>query len=160
MLRDAYCSTIVFIMLIDGRLKLCSSLLPYKITIIGSLMSCPCLLREAVQVCMQGIQFILPSHHSECFVCPLQGKINGSADTMAAFHTQKRLGGMFITTLPFKNILRSNHISSTILPYGIHVINNLQGVSLTVLYGRIVCYCAYVTVTNYCVLTLAHSPIS
>ena len=34
---------------------------------------------------------------------------------MAAFHTQKRLGGVFIT---FKNILWSNHISSTTLPYG------------------------------------------
>ena len=49
---------------------------------------------------------------------------NGSADIMAAFHTQKRLGGVFITILPFKNILWSNHISSTTLPYGIHVINN------------------------------------
>ena len=37
---------------------------------------------------------------------------------MAAFHTQKRLGGVFITTLPFKNILWSNHISSATLPYG------------------------------------------
>ena len=55
-------------------------------------------------------------------------KINSSADIMAAFHTQKRLGGVFITILPFKNILWSNHISSTTLPYGIHVINNLQSV--------------------------------
>ena len=89
---------------------------------------------------MQGIQFILPSYPVSALFVHYRGKINGSADTMAAFHTQKRLGGMFITTLLFKNILRSNHISSTTLPYGIHIINNLQGVSLTVLYGRIVCY--------------------
>ena len=44
------------------------------------------------------------------------------------FTRKKRLGGVFITTLPFKNILWSNHISSTTLPYGIHVINNLQSV--------------------------------
>ena len=126
MFRDAYCSTIVFIMLIDGRLKLCSTLLPYKIAIIGSLVSFPCSLQEAVQACMQGIQFILflAITVSALFV-HCRGK-NGSADTMAAFHTEKRLGGVFITTLPFKNILWSNHISSTTLPYGIHVINNLR----------------------------------
>ena len=61
-------------------------------------------------------------------VWPYMWKINGSADIMAAFHTQKRLGGVFITTLPFKNILWSNHISSTTLLYGIHVIKNLQSV--------------------------------
>ena len=126
MFRDAYCSTIVFIMLIDGRLKLCSTLLPYKIAIIGSLVSFPCSLREAVQVRMQGIQFILflAITVSALFV-HYRGK-NGSTDIMAAFHTEKRLGGVFITTLPFKNILWSNHISSTTLPHGIHVINNLR----------------------------------
>ena len=35
---------------------------------------------------------------------------------MAAFHMQKRLGGVFITTLPFKNILWSNHISRSLFP--------------------------------------------
>ena len=126
MLRDAYSSTIVFITLIDGRLKLCSTLLPYKIAIIGSLVSCPCSLREAVQARMQGIQFILfLATTVSALVVHYRGK-NGSADIMAAFHTQKRLGGVLITTLPFKNILWSNHISSTTLPYGIHVINNLR----------------------------------
>ena len=80
-----------------------------------------------MQVHMQGIQFILflAITVSALFV-HYRGK-NGSADVMAAFHTQKRFGGVFITTLPFKNILWSNHISSTTLPYVIHVINNLQG---------------------------------
>ena len=113
MLRDACCSTIVFITLIDGRLKLCSTLLPYKIAIIGSLVSCPSSLREVVQAHMQGIRlfFFLAITVSALFV-HCRWKINGSADIMAAFHTQKRLGGVFITTLPFKNILWSNHIAT------------------------------------------------
>ena len=125
--RDACCSTIVFITLIDGRLKLCSTLLPYKIAIIGSLVSFLCSLREAIQVHMQGIRlfFFLAITVSALFV-HYRWKINGSADTMAASHNKKNLGGVFITTLPFKNILWSNYISSTTLPYGIHVINNLR----------------------------------
>ena len=125
--RDACCSTIVFITLTDGRLKLCSTLLPYKIAIIGSLVSCLSSLREVAQARMQGIRlfFFLAITESALFV-HYRWKINGSADIMAAFHTQKRLGGVFITTLPFKNILWSNHKSSTTLPYGIHVINNLR----------------------------------
>ena len=124
---NACCSTIVFIMLIDGRLKLCSTCLPYKIAIIGSLVSCPSSLREVVQAHMQSIHlfFFLAIAVSALFV-HYRWKINGSADIMAAFHMQKRLSGVFITTLPFKNILWSNHISSTTLPYGIHVINNLR----------------------------------
>ena len=125
--RDACCSTIVFITLIDGRLKLYSTLLPYKIAIIGSLVSFPCSLREAVQARMQGIRlfFFLAITVSALFV-HYRWKINGSADIMAAFHNKKKFGGVFITTLPFKNILWSNHMSSTTLPYGIHVINNLR----------------------------------
>ena len=76
--------------------------------------------------------------------------------------TQKKVGWVFITTLPFKNILWSNHMSSTTLPYGIHVINNLQGVKLDSLIWEdcVLLYCACVAATSYCVLTLAHSPIS
>ena len=122
MLRDAYCSTIVFITLIDGRLKLCtlqdrhnrvSSKLPVFTTRNRSSAHArhPFILFLAITVSALFVHY--------------RGK-NGSTDIMAAFHTQKRLGGVFITTLPFKNVLWSNHISSTTLPYGIHVINNLR----------------------------------
>ena len=119
----ASCLTIVFITLIDGRLKLCSTLLPYKIAIIGSLVSCPSSLRETIQcTCKASSLFFLAITVSALFV-HYRWKINGSTDIMAAFHTQKRLGGVFI--IPFKNILWSNHISSTTLP---DMVNNLQGV--------------------------------
>ena len=91
---------LVFITLTDRRLKLCSTLLPYKIAIIGSLVSYPSSLREVVQARMQGIRFFffLAITVSALFV-HYRWKINGSADIMAAFHMQKRLGGVFITTL-------------------------------------------------------------
>ena len=74
-------------------------------------MSFPSSLREVVQARMQGIQrqfILLPIAItvSALFV-HYRWKINGSADIMAAFHMQKRLGGVFITSLPFKNILWS-----------------------------------------------------
>ena len=130
MLRDAYCSTIVFITLIDGRLKLCSTLLPYKIAIIGSLVTAARLRYEKSfkHACKASSLFFFLAITVSALFVHYRWKINGSADIMAAFHTQKRLGGVFITSLPFKNILWSNHISSTTLPYGIHVINNLQSV--------------------------------
>ena len=118
MLRDAYCSTMVFITLIDGRLKLCSTLLPYKIAIIRSLSSkLPVFAMRSCSSTHARHRFILfLAITVSAFFVYYRGK-NGSADIMAAFHTQKRLGGVFITTLPFKNILWSNHISSTTLPW-------------------------------------------
>ena len=154
MLRDAYCSTIVFITLIDGRLKLCSTLLPYKIAIMGSLVSYPSSLREAVQTCMQGIQFILPSHQMSALFVHYRWKINGSIYIMAAFHTQKDWVGCLLQPYHLKIFcgLPSHMVSMSQTTYRVW--------SLTVFYGKIVCYCAYVTVTSYCVLTLAHSLIS
>ena len=97
MYRDACCSTIVFITLIDGRLKLCSTLLPYKIAIIESLVSFPCSLQEAVQGCMQSIRlfFFLAITVSALFV-HYRWKINGSADIRAAFHNKKNWVGCLL----------------------------------------------------------------
>ena len=128
--RDACCSTIAYYSLYNinrWQIEVVQHSFTLQDLIIGSLVSCPSSLREVVQARMQGIRlfFFLAITVSALFV-HYRWKINGSADIMAAFHTQKRLGGVFITTLPFKNILWSNHISSTTLPYGIHVINNLR----------------------------------
>ena len=117
--RDACCSTIACYSLYNinrWQIEVVQHSF-YKITIIGSLVSCPSSLQEVVQARMQGIRlfFFLAITVSALFV-HYRWKINSSADIMAAFHTQKRLGGVFITTLPFKNILWSNHISSTTLP--------------------------------------------
>ena len=123
---------LVFITLTDGRLKLCSTFLPYKIAIIALnrvSSELPVFATRSRSSAYARHPFILLKFLaitvSALFV-HYRWKINGSADIMAAFHTQKRLGGVFITTLPFKNILWSNHISSTTLPYGIHVLNNLR----------------------------------
>ena len=111
MLTDAYCLTIVFITLIDGRLKLCSTrTLQDRHNRVSARLYYEKPFKHACKV--SSLFFFLAITVSALFV-HYRGKINGSADIMAAFHSQKRLGGVFITTLPFKNILWSNHISST-----------------------------------------------